>query len=168
MANYPMKTRKSSKFREREDEKKELQDLADTPPSMLSEGERFRLFGKTTKPLDPTQRAEPKPVESFEERMRKADPAQRKYMLSKGGAIDEGEELAKDVQVARRLEKEELKQYDTKSQRTPRRSSAGGGGMNPADVEKVPGKRLFKMAKGGFVRAADGIAKRGKTKGRML
>jgi hypothetical protein len=104
MANYPMKTRKSSKFREREDEKKELQDLADTPPSMLSEGERFRLFGKTTKPLDPTQRAEPKKEESFEERMRKADPAQRKYML----------------------------------------------------------------AKGGFVRAADGIAKRGKTKGKML
>ena len=44
----------------------------------------------------------------------------------------------------------------------------GGGGMNPVDVEKVPGKRQLKMAKGGFVRAADGIAKRGKTKGRMV
>ena len=53
------------------------------------------------------------------------------------------------------------------------RGSAGGGGMNPADIEKVPGKRQLKMAKGGSVKSsaskrADGIAIRGKTKGRMV
>ena len=45
----------------------------------------------------------------------------------------------------------------------------GGGGMNPADIEKVPGKRPLKMKKGGVVRSsaskrADGIAIRGKTR----
>ena len=51
------------------------------------------------------------------------------------------------------------------------RGSAGGGGMNPTDIEKVPGKRQLKMAKGGKVSAskrADGIAKKGKTKGRFV
>ena len=48
----------------------------------------------------------------------------------------------------------------------------GGGGMNPIDLEKVPGRRPLKMAKGGMVssasKRADGIAKKGKTKGRMV
>jgi hypothetical protein len=48
----------------------------------------------------------------------------------------------------------------------------GGGGMNPIDLERVPGKRLLKMKKGGMVssasRRADGCAKRGKTKGRIV
>jgi hypothetical protein len=53
------------------------------------------------------------------------------------------------------------------------RGSAGGGGMNPTDIEKVPGKRQLKMAKGGSIKSsaskrADGIAQRGKTKGRMV
>jgi hypothetical protein len=48
------------------------------------------------------------------------------------------------------------------------RGSAGGGGMNPADIEKVPGKKPLKMAKGGYVKAADGCVKRGKTKGKMV
>ena len=54
------------------------------------------------------------------------------------------------------------------------RGSAGGGGMNPTDIEKVPGKRPMKMKKGGAVKAssaskrADGCAVRGKTKCKMV
>ena len=47
----------------------------------------------------------------------------------------------------------------------------GGGGMNPADIEKVPGKRPLKMKKGGMVSAskrADGCAVKGKTKGKIV
>jgi hypothetical protein len=47
--------------------------------------------------------------------------------------------------------------------------------MNPIDLEKVPGRRPLKMAKGGAVKVkssaskrADGIVKKGKTKGRMV
>jgi hypothetical protein len=79
----------------------------------------------------------------------------------------EGKELAKDVEIARRIEKEELGKMGL--QRTPNRS--GGGGMNPADIEKVPGKRPLKMKKGGMVSAskrADGCAVKGKTKGRFV
>jgi len=52
-------------------------------------------------------------------------------------------------------------------------SGSGGGGMNPADIEKVPGKRPLKMRKGGVVRSsaskrADGVAIKGKTKGRFV
>ena len=51
------------------------------------------------------------------------------------------------------------------------RGSAGGGGMNPTDIEKVPGKRQLKLKSGGKVSAskrADGCAVRGKTKGKMV
>jgi hypothetical protein len=55
------------------------------------------------------------------------------------------------------------------------RGSAGGGsgGMSPIDIEKVPGKRPLKMKKGGSVKSsaskrADGIAKKGKTRGKMV
>ena len=44
----------------------------------------------------------------------------------------------------------------------------GGGGMNPIDLERVPGKKPLKMKSGGYVKAADGCVKRGKTKGRMV
>jgi hypothetical protein len=48
----------------------------------------------------------------------------------------------------------------------------GGGGMNPTDIEKVPGKKPLKMKNGGAVssasKRADGIAMKGKTKGRMV
>jgi hypothetical protein len=48
-----------------------------------------------------------------------------------------------------------------------------GGGMNPIDLERVPGKRPLKMKKGGSVKSsaskrADGIAKKGKTRGKMV
>jgi hypothetical protein len=48
------------------------------------------------------------------------------------------------------------------------RGGVGGGGMNPADIEKVPGKKPLKMKSGGYVKTADGCAKKGKTKGRMV
>jgi hypothetical protein len=53
------------------------------------------------------------------------------------------------------------------------RGSAGGGGMNPADIEKVPGKRQLKFKSGGSVKSsaskrADGCAVKGKTKGKMV
>jgi hypothetical protein len=49
----------------------------------------------------------------------------------------------------------------------------GGGGMNPIDLERLPGKRPLKMKAGGSVKSsaskrADGIAKKGKTRGRMV
>jgi hypothetical protein len=49
----------------------------------------------------------------------------------------------------------------------------GGGGMNPIDLERVPGKRPLKMKKGGSVKSsaskrADGIAKKGKTRGKIV
>jgi hypothetical protein len=45
--------------------------------------------------------------------------------------------------------------------------------MNPTDIEKVPGKRQLKMAKGGSIKSsaskrADGIAKKGKTRGKLV
>ena len=52
-----------------------------------------------------------------------------------------------------------------------RGGGGGGGGMNPADIEKVPGKRPLKMKKGGVVSAskrADGCAVKGKTRGKMV
>jgi hypothetical protein len=57
------------------------------------------------------------------------------------------------------------------SGRSGSRGSAGGGGMNPADIEKVPGKRQLKFKSGGSVSAskrADGCAVKGKTKGKMV
>ena len=51
-------------------------------------------------------------------------------------------------------------------------SARGGGGMNPTDIEKVPGKRQLKMKAGGEVssasKRADGIATKGKTRGRII
>jgi hypothetical protein len=51
------------------------------------------------------------------------------------------------------------------------RGSAGGGGMNPTEIEKgrQPGK--LKLKKGGMVSAskkADGCAVKGKTRGKMV
>jgi hypothetical protein len=55
---------------------------------------------------------------------------------------------------------------------TPKGGGGGGGGMFP-DTERVPGKKQLKMKKGGMVKSsaskrADGIAMKGKTKGRMV
>ena len=75
----------------------------------------------------------------------------------------------------RRADERSLAPYEKKEKemrsRGGGRGSAGGGGMNPTDIEKVPGKRQLKMKKGGSVSAskrADGIAQRGKTRGRIM
>jgi hypothetical protein len=106
----------------------------------------------------------------------------------------EGKELAKDVKLARRIEKEELGKMGmqrTPKTKTPRLGGVGGGGMNPIDLEKVPGRRPLKMAYGGGVKkmaagsmkmvekdgkkvpafAADGVGKMargGKAEGKMM
>jgi hypothetical protein len=59
-----------------------------------------------------------------------------------------------------------------KSRSSSPRGGGGGGGMFP-DTEKVPGKRPLKMKHGGMVKSsaskrADGIVKKGKTRGRMV
>jgi hypothetical protein len=99
-------------------------------------------------------------------------PAETSTGGGRGGMGSEGKELAKDVKAARRIEKEELGKMgmqQTPKTKTPRLGGVGGGGMNPIDLEKVPGRRPLKMAKGGKVRSScDGIAKKGKTKGRMV
>ena len=117
------------------------------------------------------------------------------------------------------LDKEDYKKSENKlkekiQERARARGGAGGGGMNPADIERVPGKKPLKMKKGGSVnenammkkmgrgltkaamqkvaskvvkghekrmhkkyegggsvsasKRADGIAMKGKTKGRMV
>jgi hypothetical protein len=54
-----------------------------------------------------------------------------------------------------------------------RGGGGGGGGMSPIDLERLPGKRPLKMKAGGSVKSsaskrADGIAKKGKTRGKMV
>lgn len=54
-----------------------------------------------------------------------------------------------------------------------KREKAEEKAYNAADMtpDKAPGKRkggCVKMAKGGYVRKADGIAQRGKTRGKMV
>jgi hypothetical protein len=66
------------------------------------------------------------------------------------------------------------KSKETKgSARSSGSGGGGGGGMNPIDLERVPGKRPLKMKKGGSVKSsaskrADGIAVKGKTRGKMV
>ena len=76
----------------------------------------------------------------------------------------EAEKKAKERQ---KLEERPL----PKHHRMPSGGGGGGGGMRP-DTDITASKKLFKMAKGGSVssasKRADGIAQRGKTKGRML
>ena len=78
----------------------------------------------------------------------------------------------------RRADERSLAPYERKAAEMEKRGKSrggggGGGGMNPIDLERVPGKRPLKMKAGGSVKSsaskrADGIAIRGKTKGRMV
>jgi len=72
----------------------------------------------------------------------------------------------------RRADERALAPYERK-EKEMRQRGGGGGGMSPTDIERVPGKRQLKMAKGGSVKSsaskrADGIAIKGKTKGRFV
>ena len=78
----------------------------------------------------------------------------------------------------RSADERSLAPYERKAAEMEKRGKSrggggGGGGMNPIDLERVPGKRLLKMKKGGSVKSsaskrADGIAKKGKTRGKMV
>ena len=94
------------------------------------------------------------------------------------------DKIDKDLGLNKLNDKKDLQRLFEKVEKTkpssPRSSggsggkgSAGGGGMNPTDIEKVPGKRQLKMKSGGSVKSsaskrADGIAVKGKTKGRFV
>ena len=74
----------------------------------------------------------------------------------------------------RRADERSLAPYEQKEKEMRRRGGrgGGGGGMNPADIERVPGKRPLKMKSGGAVssasKRADGCCKKGKTRGKMV
>ena len=61
-----------------EADQKEVQDLKDTPPSMLDDMERMKLMKAAGKPVK---------EKSFDERFRDADVPQRKRMMAKGGSV---------------------------------------------------------------------------------
>ena len=87
---------------------------------------------------------------------------------------------SEEKEERRRADERSLAPYEQKAAEMEKRGKSrggrgggGGGGMNPIDLERVPGKRLLKMKKGGSVKSsaskrADGCAQRGKTKGRMV
>jgi hypothetical protein len=79
----------------------------------------------------------------------------------------------------RRADERSLAPYERKAAEMEKRGKSrgggggGGGGMNPIDLERLPGKRPLKMKAGGSVKSsaskrADGIAKKGKTRGKMV
>ena len=88
--------------------------------------------------------------------------------------LGERRELEKLLKSEDTIKKENLSIIDRlkKAIGRGRGSVGGGGGMFP-DTERVPGKKQLKMKKGGMVKSsaskrADGVAKKGKTKGRMV
>jgi len=122
--------------------------------------------------------------------IKEVDAAEKKYRKEKGisimAKVKDGQMDPDDVeeQYQRHKKMQQAGYYDENKSKKERlsivervknaisggRGSAGGGGMNPTDIEKVPGKRQLKMAKGGKVSAskrADGCAVRGKTKGKI-
>ena len=78
----------------------------------------------------------------------------------------------------RRADERSLAPYERKAAEMEKRGKSrggggGGGGMSPIDLERLPGKRPLKMKAGGSVKSsaskrADGMAKKGKTRGRMV
>jgi hypothetical protein len=88
--------------------------------------------------------------------------------------LEKRRELEKLLKSEDTIKKENLSITDRlkKAIGRGRGSVGGGGGMFP-DTERAPGKKQLKMKKGGMVKSsaskrADGIAKKGKTKGRMV
>jgi hypothetical protein len=85
------------------------------------------------------------------------------------------DDMDKDLGIDKLDDKKDLQRIFDKVEKTRSsspRGGGGGGGMFP-DTEKVPGKRPLKMKHGGMVKSsaskrADGIVKKGKTKGRMV
>jgi hypothetical protein len=85
------------------------------------------------------------------------------------------DDMDKDLGIDKLDDKKDLQRIFDKVEKTRSsspRGGSGGGGMFP-DTERVPGKKQLKMKKGGMVKSsaskrADGIAMKGKTKGRMV
>jgi hypothetical protein len=85
---------------------------------------------------------------------------------------------SEEKEERRRADERSLAPYERKAAEMEKRGKSrggggGGGGMNPIDLERVPGKRPLKMKVGGSVKSsaskrADGIAKKGKTRGKMV
>ena len=102
---------------------------------------------------------------------------------------------SEEKEERRRADERSLAPYEQKAAEMEKRGKSrgggggGGGGMNPIDLERLPGKRPLKMKKGGSVKSsaskmgkvktakpsmggaskrADGIAMKGKTKGRFV
>ena len=89
---------------------------------------------------------------------------------------------SEEKEERRRADERSLAPYEQKAAEMEKRGKSrggrgsrggGGGGMNPIDLERLPGKRPLKFEKGGSVKSsaskrADGCAQRGKTKGRMV
>jgi hypothetical protein len=85
---------------------------------------------------------------------------------------------SEEKEERRRADERSLAPYERKAAEMEKRGKSrggggGGGGMNPIDLERVPGKRPLKMKSGGSVKSsaskrADGIAKKGKTRGKMV
>jgi hypothetical protein len=94
--------------------------------------------------------------------------AQEAQILKALNAMD------KDLGIDKLDDKKGLKRIFDKVEKSRSSSGSrggmgGGGGMNPIDLERVPGKKPLKMKSGGSVsKRADGCAQRGKTKGRMV
>jgi hypothetical protein len=90
--------------------------------------------------------------------------------------LGERRELEKLLNSEDKIKKENLSIIDRLKKAIGRGrggGGGGGGGMNPIDLERVPGKRPLKMKKGGSVKSsaskrADGIAVKGKTRGKMV
>ena len=88
---------------------------------------------------------------------------------------------SEEKEERRRADERSLAPYERKAAEMEKRGKGGGrgsrggggGGMNPIDLERLPGKRPLKFEKGGSVKSsaskrADGIAMRGKTRGKMV
>ena len=111
-----------------------------------SGGYKFPLW------VDATDALSPKEMEKEEKRWLKQNPA-------RAGATEANTPKAEAA-------------HEKRLSKSSGRMGGGGGGMMP-DIEKIPGKRPLKMAKGGAVKSStkyrgDGICKKGHTKGRMV
>ena len=115
--------------------------------------------------------------ESYKEELGEAKAVAKKKitpMQFAKGEKSEGhkeESGAKKMAESIRAGKMTPAQYALKEAKEPVGMKKGGSASSRADGVAKQGKtkgKILKMAGGGFVRSADGIAKKGKTKGRTL
>lgn len=123
----------------------------------------------------------------------KKEAARRRGVMSINPVINAIDKLDDEGNFPKRVPAKPIEDKDTSPKRVPAKPTGGGGGggMFP-DTERVPGKKPLKMKAGGSVgiakklpaakqmgsmamkaggsvkRKADGVAKRGLTKGKMM